>query len=53
VGELYLTDIGVPEAVYRAVGVDRGQIFVQGPIVRAEVRDRDWHVIPGSEEIEV
>ncbi len=52
VGDVYLADIGVPEPVYRAVGVERGQIFARGPIVRAEVRDSDWHVNPGSEEIE-
>ena len=53
VGDLYLADIGVPEAVYRGVSVERGPIFARGPIVRAEVRDRNWRVIPGSKEIEV
>lgn len=52
VGDLYLADIGVPEPVYRAVGVEREQIFARRPIVRLEVRDGDRGVIPGSEEIE-
>ncbi len=52
VGELYLADISVPEPVYRAVGVDRGQLFAHGPIVGVEVRGADWHVVLAREEIE-
>lgn len=52
VGELYLADIGVPEAVYHAVGVDRGQVFARGPILGLEVRGSDWRAALGSEEVE-
>ncbi len=52
VGDIYLADIGVPEHAYRAVNMERGQIFAQGPIVRLEVRDGDWHTTPSSEEVE-
>jgi len=52
VGELYLADISVPEPVYRAVGVERGQVFAQGPIVRVEVQGGNWCVPLSSEESE-
>ncbi len=52
VGDLYLTDIGVPDPVYRALGMDRGQIFARGPIVGVEVQSADWQVAHSSEESE-
>lgn len=33
VGTLYLADIGVPDALYRRMGLDIGPIFTAGPIV--------------------
>ncbi len=50
VGRLYLTDIGVPAAAYRAVGVDPGQLFASGPIVRVDEQDMAWETVaePGS-----
>ncbi len=50
VGALYLADIGVPEAVYRAVGVKSGQVFARGPIPGVEVRGSDWRATSGGEE---
>ncbi|MDP9382173.1 MAG: NAD(P)H-hydrate epimerase [Chloroflexota bacterium] len=52
VGDLYLADIGVPDPVYRALGVDRGQVFARGPIVGVEVQGADWQVAQSSEEVE-
>ncbi len=48
VGRLYLTDIGVPAAVYRAVGVDPGQIFAPGPIVRVDEQGMTWESVAES-----
>ncbi len=42
VGDLYLADISVPEAVYRAVGVRPGEIFARGPIVRVRPATGGW-----------
>ncbi|GAC1447757.1 MAG: hypothetical protein PVSMB4_03820 [Ktedonobacterales bacterium] len=42
VGDLYLADIGVPEAVYRAVGVERGDLFTRGPVVRVRPVPGGW-----------
>ncbi len=52
VGDLYLSDIGVPEAVYRAVGVKSRQVFARGPILGVEVRGSDWRSALGSKEVE-
>jgi NAD(P)H-hydrate epimerase len=52
VGDLYLADIGVPDPVYRALGVDRGQVFARGPIVGVEVQGADWQVAQSREEVE-
>jgi hypothetical protein len=41
-GDLYLADIGVPRAVYRAVGVDPGDLFARGPIVRVRPTATGW-----------
>jgi NAD(P)H-hydrate epimerase len=48
VGDLYLADISVPEAVYETVGVRRGDLFARGPIVRVRpaTTDGDWE--PGD-----
>ena len=48
VGRLYLTDIGVPAGVYRAVGVDPGRLFGAGPVVRVEHQDMAWESIAES-----
>jgi len=37
VGALYLADIGVPDAVYRAVGVEPGTLFARSPVVSVRV----------------
>jgi NAD(P)H-hydrate epimerase len=42
VGDLYLADISVPEAVYRAVGVRRGDLFARGPMVRVRPAPGGW-----------
>ncbi|HET9494611.1 MAG TPA: NAD(P)H-hydrate epimerase [Chloroflexia bacterium] len=42
VGDLYLADIGVPAAVYRAVGAEPGELFSSGPIVRVRVSAEGW-----------
>jgi NAD(P)H-hydrate epimerase len=42
VGELLLADITVPEAVYQAVGVERGALFAQGPIVGVRAGPTGW-----------
>jgi NAD(P)H-hydrate epimerase len=46
VGDLYVADISVPEVVYRAVGVHRGDLFARGPVVRV------WPAIGGWEPAE-
>jgi NAD(P)H-hydrate epimerase len=46
VGTLWLADISVPAAVYRAVGVERGNLFAAGPIVGVRVLDGEWE--PGT-----
>ncbi|MBI3977904.1 MAG: NAD(P)H-hydrate epimerase [Chloroflexi bacterium] len=46
VGALYLADISVPAAAYRAVGVDPLTLFAPGPIVRIHRLDGDWE--PGE-----
>ena len=45
VGDLYVADISVPEAVYRAVGVSRGSLFAGGPIVRVVPVGGAWQAI--------
>jgi NAD(P)H-hydrate epimerase len=47
VGTLWLADISVPAAVYRAVGVERGNLFAAGPIVAVEVLDGEWEPATG------
>jgi NAD(P)H-hydrate epimerase len=42
VGDLYLADISVPEAVYRALGMRRGDLFAHGPIVRVRPVIGGW-----------
>jgi NAD(P)H-hydrate epimerase len=42
VGDLYLADISVPEAVYRAVSVRRGDLFAHGPVVRVRPVTGGW-----------
>lgn len=42
VGDLYLADISVPEVVYQAVGVRRGDLFARGPIVRVRPVPGGW-----------
>jgi NAD(P)H-hydrate epimerase len=42
VGEVYLADISVPEAVYRPVGVERGDLFARSPIVRVKPATGGW-----------
>jgi NAD(P)H-hydrate epimerase len=42
VGDLYLADISVPEEVYEAVGVRRGNLFARGPIVRVRPEGGGW-----------
>ena len=51
VGDLYLADISVPEAVYRAVGVSRGSLFAGGPIVRVVPVGGAWQSIPLSADV--
>jgi NAD(P)H-hydrate epimerase len=46
VGDLYLADISVPEAVYGAVGVHRGDLFARGPIVHVRQATDGWE--PGA-----
>jgi NAD(P)H-hydrate epimerase len=46
VGTLWLADISVPAAVYRAVGVEPGNLFAAGPIVGVRVLDGEWE--PGT-----
>lgn len=42
VGALYLADIGVPRAVYRAVGVDAGTIFSRGAVAPIRPGGDGW-----------
>jgi hypothetical protein len=42
VGDLYLADISVPAAVYRAAGLDPGEIFARGPVVRVRPARKGW-----------
>ncbi|MBI2911396.1 MAG: NAD(P)H-hydrate epimerase [Chloroflexi bacterium] len=52
VGDLYLADISVPAAVYRAVGVDPGALFGRGPVMRLQPAGGGWTcvgVLPGVE----
>ncbi len=44
VGELYLADISVPTAVYRALGVEPGPLFSEGPLVWVRTTHDDWEV---------
>ena len=46
VGDLFLADISVPEAVYHAVGVERGSLFAEGPIVRVRAAGGGWEAGP-------
>ncbi len=39
-GDLYVADIGVPPWVWRAVGVDLGDLFADGPLVRLTSGER-------------
>ena len=41
-GDLYLADISVPGAVYRAVGVEPGTLFAHGPVVPVIVHGSSW-----------
>jgi len=49
VGDLYLADISVPEAVYRAVGVHRGNLFARGPIAHLRRADVGWEPVEALE----
>jgi hydroxyethylthiazole kinase-like uncharacterized protein yjeF len=40
VGDLYLADLGIPPAVWRAVGVEPPAVFPSGPLVRLTATDR-------------
>lgn len=51
VGELFLADIGVPPAVYHAVGVTRGALFGAGPIVRIRPVAQGWEPLAPTAEI--
>ncbi len=51
VGDLYLADISVPEAVYSAIGVHRGDLFARGPVVRLRVEHGKWR--PDEEATQV
>jgi NAD(P)H-hydrate epimerase len=42
IGDLYLTDISIPDAVYRAVGVERGNLFSAGPLVHLRTTREVW-----------
>jgi NAD(P)H-hydrate epimerase len=42
VGDLYVADISVPEAVYGAVGVQRGDLFARSPLVRVHIGRDGW-----------
>jgi NAD(P)H-hydrate epimerase len=42
VGELLLADISVPATVYHAVGVERGNLFAAGPVVRISSTTPGW-----------
>lgn len=42
VGALYVADISVPAAVYAAVGVERGNLFAKGPVVRIRRVGSEW-----------
>lgn len=42
VGELFLADISIPAAIYRAVGVELGTLFARGPIVRVHPVANGW-----------
>jgi NAD(P)H-hydrate epimerase len=42
VGDLLLGDISVPAAVYRAVGLERGNLFAAGPVVRVRSTPAGW-----------
>jgi NAD(P)H-hydrate epimerase len=44
VGKLFLADISVPEAVYQAVGRERGTLFATGPIVPISPVPGGWQV---------
>ena len=46
VGALYLANIGVPQAVYRAVGVDPGAIFSRGAVVPIRPDGDGWCPLP-------
>ncbi|HEX9037868.1 MAG TPA: NAD(P)H-hydrate epimerase [Ktedonobacterales bacterium] len=41
-GDVYLADIGVPEGVYRAIGVDSHALFSSGSILRLRVTPDGW-----------
>lgn len=40
VGDLYLADLGIPPAAWRAVGVEAPQVFGAGPLVRLTAAER-------------
>jgi NAD(P)H-hydrate epimerase len=42
IGDLYLADISIPAAVYRAIGVERDNLFSTGPIVRLRTTRGRW-----------
>jgi NAD(P)H-hydrate epimerase len=42
IGDLYLADISIPDAVYRAIGVERGNLFSTGPIVHLGTTRGGW-----------
>lgn len=42
VGELFLADISIPAAIYRAIGVESGTLFASGHIVRVHPVAGGW-----------
>ena len=46
VGDLFLANISIPAAIYRAIGVESGALFASGPIVRVQPVIGGWE--PGA-----
>ena len=46
VGELFLADISIPAAIYRAIGVESGTLFASDPIVRVHPVASGWEPGP-------
>lgn len=50
VGDLFLADISIPAAIYRAIGAEPGMLFASGPIVRVHVVAGGWEPAPVSQQ---